>query len=722
MQKHDLIRWNKTILRILAVHENKVLVMDCLKRNMPQWVDIASIAGSEPCTELELSEEANMELVELELLDPATRKIVHERFTIIAGILPFVADDKMRSVLIARIAEEHDICKQTIRNYLCLYLAFQNLSALAPKQRSEDKPLSKDEKNMRWALNRFFYTKNRNSLTTAYTLMLKERYTDSSGSLLPEYPTFNQFRYFYRKHRKMQTYLISRNGLKDYQRNNRPLLGNGVQSFAPAIGVAMLDSTICDIYLVDEAGNLVGRPILTACVDAFSGLCCGYSLSWEGGVYSLRGLMECVIADKVELCRKHGIAIKSDDWNCNQLPATLVTDMGSEYKSANFEQIAELGVKVVNLPAYRPELKGSVEKFFDLIQSLYKPTLKGKGIIEPNYQERGAHDYRKDACITLDSFETILLHCILYYNCQRIIENFPYTEEMLSANIPPHASDIWNWSMGRPGANLIAVSPDELLMALMPRATGTFTRLGLKVNQLRYARDGYTEAYLSGGSVTVAYNPDDVSCVWLLEKGSYIPFYLIETRFNGMSLEAVEAMQTAQKGIVKDAVKDNLQARIDLCMVGTPESARFFEQAMQLARRSLGIQYGKLEYDAYFADFCKVLFRYQYVKNPATLTDGIIHWLYEHSSGIISNVVSLVHDAQEIAILSGKEALDLETLNEAYHNRLSLLHGFIEPSITATPKATTAKAATAIKLQESMTVDHPNLISELAALASVYSR
>ena len=564
MQKHDLIRWNKTILRILAVHENKVLVMDCLKRNMPQWVDIASIAGSESCTELELSEEANMELVELELLDPTTRKTVHERFTTIAGILPFVADDKMRSVLIARIAEEHDICKQTVRNYLCLYLAFQNLSALAPKQRSEDKPLSKDEKNMRWALNKFFYMKNRNSLTTAYTLMLKERYTDSSGSLLPEYPTFNQLRYFYRKHRKMQTYLISRNGLKDYQRNNRPLLGNGVQSFAPAIGVAMLDGTICDIYLVDEAGNLVGRPILTACVDAFSGLCCGYSLSWEGGVYSLRGLMECVIADKVELCRKHGIAIKSGDWNCNQLPATLVTDMGSEYKSANFEQIAELGVKVVNLPAYRPELKGSVEKFFDLIQGLYKPTLKGKGIIETDYQERGAHDYRKDACITLDSFETILLHCILYYNCQRIIENFPYTEEMLSANIPPHASDIWNWGMGQPGANLITVSADELLMALMPRTTGTFTRYGLKVNQLRYAHDGYTEAYLSGGSVTVAYNPDDVSCVWLLDKGSYIPFYLIETRFNGMSLEAVEAMQAAQKGIAKDAVKDNLQARIDL--------------------------------------------------------------------------------------------------------------------------------------------------------------
>lgn len=50
----------------------------------------------------------------------------------------------------------------------------------------------------------------------------------------------------------------------------------------------------------------------------------------------------------------------------------------------------------INLPAYRPELKGAVEKFFDLVQGNYKKHLKGKGVIEPDYQERGAHDYRKD--------------------------------------------------------------------------------------------------------------------------------------------------------------------------------------------------------------------------------------------------------------------------------------------------------------------------------------
>lgn len=118
---------------------------------------------------------------------------------------------------------------------------------------------------------------------------------------------------------------------------------------------------------------------------------------------------------------------------------------------------------------------------------------------------------------------------------------------------------------------------------------------------------------------------------------------------------------------------------ISICMVGTPESAIFFEQAMQLARRSLGLQYGRLEYDRYFCDFCCSLFSYQYVKRHTDITPAIIEWLYEHSSGIVSVVVSLIHDAQEIAILDGCEELSIETLNEAYQRRLSLLHAYIEP-------------------------------------------
>lgn len=160
---------------------------------------------------------------------------------------------------------------------------------------------------------------------------------------------------------------------------------------------------------------------------------------------------------------------------------------------------------------------------------------------------------------------------------------------------------------------------------------------------------------------------------------------------------------------------------ISICMVGTPESSQFFEQAMQLARRSLGLQYTSLPYDQYFCDFCCTLFSYQYTKQKAEITDAIIEWLYEHSGGVVSIVVSLIHDAQEIAILNGKEILNIETLNEAYKKRLSMLHSYIEPTITRRNQtATKKKAKTEPKLEHNDIADDFS-IAELAATAKAHN-
>ena len=553
--KNSLMKKDDSIIRILDIKDDKIFVIDCIKKTMPKWYDISFISGYEKCSEFDISKED---------LDSNSKRIMHERFTLIAGILPFVSDEDSRNDMICKISEHKNISKQTIRKYLCLYLAYQDIAVLAPNKKKLEKELTQDEKNMRWALNKFFYTKNKNSLKTAYTMMLKEKYCDRSKQLNLKYPSFYQFRYYYRKHKNLQNFYISRNGLSDYQRNSRPLTGNGIQEYAPSVGVGMLDSTICDIYLVNESGELVGRPILTACIDAYSSLCLGYTLSWEGGIYSLKSLMMNVIADKTDWCKNFGIVIDDNDWDCKSLPATLITDMGAEYTSENFEQIAELGVTVVNLPPYRPELKGAVEKFFDLVQDSYKPYLRGRGVIEPDYQERGAHDYRKDACLTLEAFEKIILHCIIFYNTKRVIENFSYTEDMLSSDVKPYANSIWNWGKIQQGANLIDIDSKTLMLTLLPRTEGKFTRFGLKVNKLRYTNETCAEWLLKGGNVTVSYNPDDVSKVWIKDDGKYVEFYLIETQFKDNTLDEIEEIRDKQNTIIKQAEEENMQAKIYL--------------------------------------------------------------------------------------------------------------------------------------------------------------
>lgn len=118
---------------------------------------------------------------------------------------------------------------------------------------------------------------------------------------------------------------------------------------------------------------------------------------------------------------------------------------------------------------------------------------------------------------------------------------------------------------------------------------------------------------------------------------------------------------------------------INVLLVGTNECVDFFKQAPQMARRSLGLQYGPMEYDKDFHNLCEILWSYQYTKNSSTLSEGLIAWLYEHTNGNNASLVSLVHDAQEIAILSGRENLCIESLTEAYTKRMQMLHEYIAP-------------------------------------------
>ncbi|MBQ9156268.1 MAG: hypothetical protein IJ137_05765 [Eubacterium sp.] len=465
--KHRFLKKEDKVYRILEETEEELFIVSCERQEMPCWITKEGIPF----------EDETLYAFDGSLTTDQ-KKVMRQRYTVIADILPVMTDKKERSVRIRRAEEEYGISKQTIRRYLWRYLVYQDIRILAPEQ-SAKKELTQDQKNIRWALNKYYYNRMKLSLISAYRLMLKEKYTNEEGNLVEGYPSFAQFRYFYRKTRKLQNQYISRNGLSYYQRNQRPCVGDGVQEFANHTGVFMLDSTVCDIYLVNEQGQVVGRPTLTASVDAYSTLCTGYSLTWEGGVYSLKKLMLHVISDKVSHCRKHGINIIEDQWPGRELPGKILTDMGAEYASETFAQIAELGITVVNLPPFRPELKPEVEKFFDVIQGYYKPYLKGKGVVEPDYQERGGHDYRKDACLTLEEFERVILHCIIYYNSRRILENFPYTEQMLTNRLPPFACEIWMSDVEEGNADLIEVDEEELLLTLLPRVKGTFTEAGL---------------------------------------------------------------------------------------------------------------------------------------------------------------------------------------------------------------------------------------------------
>ena len=102
MKKNSLLKSGEKILRVLDVKNEKVFVIDCVKRTMPYWVIADSLSGYEECIESEMIQETGVVISDIEKLDAESKRFIREHFTMIAPILPFVSDIKQRTYIITR--------------------------------------------------------------------------------------------------------------------------------------------------------------------------------------------------------------------------------------------------------------------------------------------------------------------------------------------------------------------------------------------------------------------------------------------------------------------------------------------------------------------------------------------------------------------------------------------------------------------------------------------
>ena len=146
MKRNDLYRKDDSVLRVIHVQENQVMVIDCVKCTMPFWMNLADM-----CSYVEYAEEKYYSDVNFTVVDDACiytkdKAIMHERYAMVTAILPFVTDEKMRSIAIAKVAEQYEVSKQSVRSYLCRYLALNHIQSLLPQKKSVDRELTEDEK------------------------------------------------------------------------------------------------------------------------------------------------------------------------------------------------------------------------------------------------------------------------------------------------------------------------------------------------------------------------------------------------------------------------------------------------------------------------------------------------------------------------------------------------------------------------------------------------
>lgn len=556
-------------IRILLCSEEQCYAVSCHHFRMPFPLSTHELEAMKS-----VSTEAYTIFAVDEDISTAQRRERDRRFALIKPLLDntCICDKPHRNEIVKQVVGEHGVSRRTVLQYLWKYWVYQNKNILLPTGRASAKAhkLTADEKAIRWALNKYYYTPQKQSLQTAYKMMLRAKFCDAQGQLKSNYPTFWQFRYYFRQHRDPISETISRQGLKAYQRNHRPFTGS-VCDYAHTIGVYMTDATVADIYIVSRLSRKpIGRPVIYTMVDAYSRLITGVYVGLEGGQYALRLLLQNTFTDKVSFCHQHGIDTDPQDWPSHHLPTKIMTDRGSEFTSGPLENLCEsYHIEIENLPAYRPDLKGVVEKLFDLVQSAYKPLLKGKGVIEADTQERGAPDYRRQGALDLEQFTAVVLRCVLFYNANSVQTGFTRTPAMIEANTPPLAASIWNFCTEQDDCPVREATDKRLLYTLLPRMEGRITQRGVEVFGLRYTNYNLKKRFVSAGlrgreSVQIAYMPECMDTIWLYEHGTYTALNLIQKTYLGKTLAEVADTQQREKVERTDWKKQELQAQLNL--------------------------------------------------------------------------------------------------------------------------------------------------------------
>ena len=485
------------------------------------------------------------------------------------------------------------ISRRTILEWYFKYLAKGEMGLCPKVRKCKKKELTDDQKNFRWAINKFFYSSRQISLKGTYDLMLLAKYTDAEGKLFERHPSYYQFKYYHYNHVDPVRKIIGQKGIFEYKQNIRPLYGNTTNR-VKSIGSYEIDSTIADIYLVarHDRKKIIGRPVIYIAVDIVSRLIAGVYVGLKGGRDAVASCLRQAAMDKVEYCSGYGIGIKPEDWPSTGLPTELITDRAREFQGELIDELCmRNGVISIALPPFRPDMKGVVENTFRSLQRQYKLALNQMGVVKKDCKEWNDVDYRKSAILNLEEFTKVIIHCVLYCNNSRVLKSYPCSLEMSADGVAPVPSRLWKWHMDNKKSNIIKVNDIGACFALLPREKGYFTRNGLKFRSLTYCNQRYNKRCAMAGitgyeEVSIAYIPERTDYIYLVENGKYIRFDLTKSKeqFMGVTYEEVMLFLETERERKKSMVASDAQGRIDCT-----------SQILEIAQKALS------ERDDYFA-------------------------------------------------------------------------------------------------------------------------
>ena len=526
---------------------------------------------------------------------------------------PDIYDSKKRPGILRDVAESQNIKPNNLYALLDRYWrsgktknafipGYSNCGAKGKQRKNIEKktgrkPLSTDaigkalteddHRNFDNAIRNYYLNQKKISFKAVYEKLLQDFYTVPVGDgklklLAPsEVPSFRQFQYWYSKNRDYVAEQKKRSGENAFELGGRSVLGKADFGLMGPGAQFQIDATVGDVYLVSQfdRSNLIGRPVMYFVVDAFSRMVTGVSVclegpSWGGAMMAISNMA----ADKVAYCKEYGIEIAESDWPCHHVPASLLGDRG-EMESKNADNLVNmLGIRIVNAPPYRADLKGIIEQHFHTINTNSVALLPGS--VKPDMSKRGGRDYRLDATLDIRQFTQIVIKCVLYYNNYHYMDYYEKSEAMIGSNVEAIPVRLWDWGIRHFSGALRSFPEEHVRFAVMPTARATVTGKGIRFKNIFYSCDraiheSWFEKARSGKTwpVSISYDPRDMTNIYIWDQGNvnYDTCYLLDwnSKNAGKCLDEIvyeqrkEKLAAQQLKITETEAKVNLNAEID---------------------------------------------------------------------------------------------------------------------------------------------------------------
>jgi len=371
------------------------------------------------------------------------------------------------------------------------------------------------------------------TIRKAYDDMLRRFYVvrevtkspEDEPVLLPssEIPSFRQFESLGKKLYDDIETEQGRKGMLKWLKDSRPLSGTVRDWLRGPCHQFEIDATIADIYLVNSYSRrmLIGRPVVYAVVDSFSGMIAGLYVGLEGPSWNgARQALFNAFTKKADFCAAHGVDILSEQWPCHHLPHNVYADRGEMLSEAAEGLASGLKIELGIAPPYRPDWKSMVESRFGILN-----TLTGirwlPGGVAAREKERGERDYRLDATLTLTEFTRIMIKCVLHYNRYHRQPD-RLTQEMMNDGVEPTPIAIWSWALEK-GHIEPNNRPDELIyLHLLPRERASVQKGGIVFRGMHYiCETAINEKWFAkarkGGvwSIQCWYDPNSAAHIWI---------------------------------------------------------------------------------------------------------------------------------------------------------------------------------------------------------------